>query len=104
MTVNITLFLKKVLCFDYWTTNIEACLDDPQILKVDVQKCWRLDFTGRPISEYAITDEFISCVGYWMEDAKSFLITYDREDPVSLLTINLSFCKTEGWEQFAPEL
>ncbi|VDM32688.1 unnamed protein product [Hydatigera taeniaeformis] len=73
----------QVLCYHYWQTNIEACLNDPKILKLDVQKCWRLDFAGRPISEYDVTDNYIACVGFWMEDTKSYLITYDREDPVS---------------------
>ncbi|VDD76438.1 unnamed protein product [Mesocestoides corti] len=73
----------QVLCYHYWQTNIEACLNDGKILKLDVEKCWRLDFAGRPISEYDVTDNYIACVGFWMEDTKSYLITYDREDPVT---------------------
>ncbi len=86
--MNITHWVRisfQVLCYHYWQTNIQACLDDPKILKLDVQKCWRLDFAGRPISEYDVPDNYIACVGYWMEDTKSYLITYDREDPVCLM-------------------
>ncbi|VDL88987.1 unnamed protein product [Schistocephalus solidus] len=72
----------QVLCYDYWQSNMEACLEDPKILKLDVEQCWRLDFAGHPISEYNVPDNYISCVGYWMEDTKSYLITYDREDPI----------------------
>ncbi|KAL7056002.1 hypothetical protein AAHC03_020698 [Spirometra sp. Aus1] len=73
----------QVLCYDYWQSDIQACLEDPKILKLDVEQCWRLDFAGHPISEYDVPDNYISCVGYWMEDTKSYLITYDREDPVT---------------------
>ncbi|VDN08752.1 unnamed protein product [Dibothriocephalus latus] len=76
-------FFLQVLCYDYWHSDIQACLEDPKILKLDVEQCWRLDFAGHPISEYNVMDNYISCVGYWMEDTKSYLITYDREDPVN---------------------
>ena len=51
----------------------------------------RLDFTGRPISEYDVADNRLTCVGYWMEDTKSFLITHDPEDPVSSYLCNQKF-------------
>ena len=28
-------------------------------------------------------DRELTCVGYWMEDMRSYLITYDEEDPVT---------------------
>lgn len=86
----IFVFYFKVLCYNYWESNIEACLNDPKTLQLDVQKCWRLDFSGQPISEYNVVDNYITCVGYWMEDTKSFLVTYDKEDPVSLIPLNSS--------------
>lgn len=86
----------QVLCYHYWQTNIEACLNDPKILKLDVQKCWRLDFAGRPISEYDVTDNYIACVGFWMEDTKSYLITYDREDPVSSTRLSSRYWSING--------
>ncbi|VEL34237.1 unnamed protein product [Protopolystoma xenopodis] len=73
----------QVLCYNYWQSNLQACLDDPKVMQIDVDKCWRLDFTGRPLSEYNVVDNYMTCVGYWMEDTKSFLITYDKEDPVT---------------------
>ena len=30
-----------------------------------------------------IPDRELSCVGFWMEDMKSYMITYDEEDAVS---------------------
>ena len=30
-----------------------------------------------------IPDRELNCVGFWMEDMRSYLITYDEEDPVS---------------------
>ncbi|KER33712.1 hypothetical protein T265_00400 [Opisthorchis viverrini] len=73
----------QVLCYNYWQSNIQACLQDPKTLQLDVQKCWRLDFAGQPISEYNVVDNYITCVGFWMEDTKSFLITHDKQDPVT---------------------
>nr|CAH8864852.1 unnamed protein product [Trichobilharzia regenti] len=73
----------QVLCYNYWESNIEACLNDPKTLQLDVQKCWRLDFAGQPLSEYNVVDNYMTCVGYWMEDTKSFLVTYDKQDPVT---------------------
>ncbi|CAH8614613.1 unnamed protein product [Heterobilharzia americana] len=73
----------QVLCYNYWESNIQACLNDPKTLQLDVKKCWRLDFSGQPLSEYNVVDNYITCVGYWMEDTKSFLVTYDKEDPVT---------------------
>ncbi|CAH8587711.1 unnamed protein product, partial [Dicrocoelium dendriticum] len=72
----------QVLCYNYWQSNLEACLHDPKTLQLDVEKCWRLDFAGQPISEYNVVDNYLTCVGYWMEDTKSILITYDKQDPV----------------------
>ncbi|KAL3319457.1 hypothetical protein Ciccas_001887 [Cichlidogyrus casuarinus] len=72
----------QVLCYEYWQNTLEACLDDTKVLKLDMDKCWRLDYAGRPISEYNFFDQYLTCVGYWMEDTKSHLITYDRADPV----------------------
>jgi len=30
-----------------------------------------------------IADRELNCVGYWLEDMKSYMITYDMEDAVS---------------------
>ena len=64
-------------------TDLSSCLGNPKQLMLDVSRCMTLDFTGRPISEYDVADNVLTCVGYWMEDAKSFLITYDPDDPIS---------------------
>lgn len=72
----------QVLCDGKWESDLAACYENPKQLNLDVERCMRLDFNGRPISEYDIADNRLTCVGYWMEDTKSFLITYDPEDPV----------------------
>jgi len=30
-----------------------------------------------------IPDRELNCVGYWLEDMKSYMITYDMEDAIS---------------------
>lgn len=38
-----------------------------------------------------IADRELNCVGYWLEDMKSYMITYDMEDAVSAFRCWVSF-------------
>ena len=39
-----------------------------------------MDHLGRPIDIYSEADYRMQCVGYWKENLKSYLITYDQLD------------------------
>ena len=39
-----------------------------------------------------IADRELSCVGYWMEDMRSYMLTYDEEDAVSRFRCWVSGC------------
>jgi hypothetical protein len=56
---------------------------NPKKIYVDAEYCATLDHTGKPIGEYDMPDRELNCVGYWLEDMKSYMITYDMEDAVS---------------------
>jgi hypothetical protein len=66
-----------------WESDLAVCLQDSKHMKLDVERCMYLDNFGRPLNEYDYYDNLLTCVGYWMEDLKSYLITYDPDDPVS---------------------
>ena len=46
-----------------------------------IVKCEILILCAYSISD--IADHELSCVGYWMEDMRSYMVTYDEEDAVS---------------------
>ncbi|PAA94272.1 hypothetical protein BOX15_Mlig027224g1, partial [Macrostomum lignano] len=72
----------QVRCDSLNESDLYACTGENKQLRLDVDRCMKLDHNGRPLSEYDVPDNILTCVGYWMEDAKSYLITYDPDDPV----------------------
>ncbi|CAF1690021.1 unnamed protein product, partial [Adineta ricciae] len=40
-----------------------------------------LDPYGTPIGVYEQPDYIYQCAGYWREDSRSMMVTYDRDDP-----------------------
>jgi hypothetical protein len=69
-------------CMGY-TSEFKSCDLYPKKIYVDAEYCPTLDHTGKPIGEYDIPDRELNCVGYWLEDMRSYMITYDMEDAVS---------------------
>lgn len=67
----------------HYTTELKSCDNFPKWIHIDAEYCETLDHTAKPISEYDIPDRKLFCVGYWLEDMKSYMITYDMEDAVS---------------------
>lgn len=64
-------------------SEFKACDADPTRIEVDNQYCETLDYRGRPIGEYEEADHILTCVGFWLEDMKSYMITFDEEDAIS---------------------
>ncbi|ELT95510.1 hypothetical protein CAPTEDRAFT_179956 [Capitella teleta] len=69
-------------CREY-VTEMKSCDSNPKKLYVDAEYCETVDHTGRPIGEYDEPDRELNCVGYWMEDMRSYMVTYDEEDAVT---------------------
>ncbi|KAK7508265.1 hypothetical protein BaRGS_00000504 [Batillaria attramentaria] len=63
--------------------ELKSCSQDRSRIEVDAEYCEAVDYRGRPIGEYDEPDHILTCVGFWMEDMKSYLITYDEEDAIS---------------------
>ena len=53
---------------------------DQKEITVDETYCWSTDHLGRPIDIYSDPDYRMQCIGYWKENLKSYLITYDQLD------------------------
>ncbi|KAH0561156.1 uncharacterized protein LOC123266064 [Cotesia glomerata] len=54
--------------------------------EINIKKdyCLTLDWKGRPVDIYSDPDYKLQCVGYFLENIKSYLITYDVLDPASV--------------------
>jgi hypothetical protein len=70
-------------CLEY-VSEFKSCDQNPKKILVDDEYCASLDHTAKPIGEYEIADRELNCVGYWLEDMKSYMITYDLEDATSM--------------------
>ncbi len=56
------------------------CDTDQKEITIDETYCWSTDHLGRPIDIYSDPDYRMQCIGYWKENLKSYLITYDQLD------------------------
>lgn len=54
---------------------------------IDENYCLSVDHLGRPVDIYHDPDYILKCVGFWKENLKSYLITYDELDPLSVNTL-----------------
>ncbi|XP_060082564.1 uncharacterized protein LOC132561872 [Ylistrum balloti] len=64
-------------------SEMKSCSNDMTKIEVDAEYCETVDYRGRPIGEYDVSDHILMCVGFWMEDYRSYLITWDEEDAIS---------------------
>ena len=55
-------------------------ITDQKEITIDETYCWSTDHLGRPIDIYSDPDYRMQCIGYWKENLKSYLITYDQLD------------------------
>ncbi|XP_018013021.2 uncharacterized protein LOC108670080 [Hyalella azteca] len=50
---------------------------------IDAVKCITVNAYGQEVDIYTLPDYKLKCIGYWKENLKSYLITFDERDPVS---------------------
>ncbi|CAF4207125.1 unnamed protein product [Rotaria socialis] len=65
----------------YMVSQWTICGDQTKTMLADREYCRQLDPYGTPIGVYEQPDYIYQCAGYWREDSRSYLITYDRDDP-----------------------
>ncbi|SPP83044.1 uncharacterized protein LOC117585283 [Drosophila guanche] len=64
-------------------SDLSVCDTDQKELAVDENYCLSVDHLGRPVDIYSDPDYRMKCIGFWKENLKSYLITYDDLDPLS---------------------
>lgn len=65
--------------------SLISCLTNvlTQQIEIDSDKCISVDYFGRPVDIYSEPDYKMQCIGFWKENLKSYLITYDQFDAYS---------------------
>ncbi|XP_063593515.1 uncharacterized protein LOC134770506 [Penaeus indicus] len=64
-------------------SDLSVCDQDQKEMWIDAHYCISVDAYGRHVDIYSDPDYKLKCVGYWKENLRSYLITYDELDPYS---------------------
>lgn len=64
-------------------SDFSVCDTDQKTIQIKENYCLSVDYLGRPVDIYSDPDYKMKCIGYWKENLKSYLITYDELDPFS---------------------
>ncbi|XP_058065303.1 uncharacterized protein LOC131214967 [Anopheles bellator] len=64
-------------------SDFSVCDVDQKEMAIDADYCLSVDHLGRPVDIYSDPDYRMKCIGFWQENLKSYLITYDDLDPLS---------------------
>ena len=64
-------------------SDMSVC-GEQKTIEIDSEYCTDVDHRGNPVDHQSIPDYRMDCVGYWREDLKSFMITYDKTDAFSI--------------------
>ncbi|KAK7861906.1 hypothetical protein R5R35_010939 [Gryllus longicercus] len=64
-------------------SDFSVCDTDQKEIAVDETYCLSVDHLGRPVDIYSDPDYKMKCIGFWKENLKSYLITYDELDAFS---------------------
>lgn len=64
-------------------SDFSVCDIDQKEIAIDETYCLSVDHRGRPVDIYSDPDYRLQCIGFWKENLKSYLITYDELDAFS---------------------
>ncbi|KAJ8920205.1 hypothetical protein NQ315_011866 [Exocentrus adspersus] len=64
-------------------SDFSVCDTEQKEIAIDENYCLSVDHLGRPVDIYSDPDYKMKCIGYWKENLKSYLVTYDELDPLS---------------------
>lgn len=64
-------------------SDFSVCERDQRMIEIDAVKCISTDHQGRPVDIYSYPDYKMQCIGFYKENLKSYLITYDESDAFS---------------------
>lgn len=63
-------------------SDFSVC-NDQRTISIEPSYCLSVDQLGKPVDIYSEPDYEMKCLGYWKENLKSYLITYDPSDAYS---------------------
>ncbi|EEB20536.1 hypothetical protein Phum_PHUM620570, partial [Pediculus humanus corporis] len=64
-------------------SDLSVCDTDQKEKAIDETFCLSVDHLGAPVDIYSDPDYKLKCIGFWKENLKSYLITYDELDAFS---------------------
>lgn len=64
-------------------SDFSVCEQGQKMIAIDAVKCITTDYKGRPVDIYSDPDYKMQCIGFYKENLKSYLITYDEFDAYS---------------------
>nr|CAG4646126.1 EOG090X03AK [Macrothrix elegans] len=64
-------------------SDFSVCDSEQKEMWIDENYCLSVDYKGRPVDIYSDPDYKLKCIGFWKENLKSYLITYDELDAFS---------------------
>ncbi|CAH0563663.1 unnamed protein product [Brassicogethes aeneus] len=64
-------------------SDLSVCDTEQKEIAIDENYCLSVDHLGKPVDIYSDPDYKMKCVGFWKENLKSYLVTYDELDPLS---------------------
>nr|CAG4636869.1 EOG090X03AK [Ceriodaphnia reticulata] len=64
-------------------SDFSVCDAEQKEMWIDEHYCLSVDYKGRPVDIYSDPDYKLKCIGFWKENLRSYLITYDELDAFS---------------------
>lgn len=72
----------KIACKNV-VSDFAVCDHGQKLITIDEKYCLDLNNRAQPVDIYSEPDYQLQCIGYWKENSKSYLITYDLNDAAS---------------------
>jgi len=66
---------------EFLESQWSVCGDQTKVMNVDAEYCRAMDPDGTPVRVYEMYDYVYQCAGHWRENARSYMITFDRDEP-----------------------
>ena len=66
---------------EFLESQANICGDQTTFMNLDAEYCREMDPDGTPIRIYEMYDFVYQCAGHWRENARSYMITFDRDEP-----------------------
>lgn len=66
---------------EFLESQWSVCGAQTKTMNVDAEYCRGMDPNGTPVRQYEMYDYVYQCAGHWRENARSYMVTYDRDEP-----------------------